>query len=155
MSIMPYPFTESCLHLTDVFYFCSSDVNEPFQLEMTVTGNPVPTKFGTMAGLTNGQTINLGQLNMSFCLEPMGKSVRTYKLGQPASEDSGNCSVKSDCEVVVMIGLHILEEPIEDRSWETEALYQGFLTLMTRGGRMGVRLYSFQFYKMTEYRSVN
>ena len=152
---MPYPFTESCLHLTDVFYFCSSDVNEPFQLEMTVTGNPVPTKFGTMAGLTNGQTINLGQLNMSFCLEPMGKSVRTYKLGQPASEDSGNCSVKSDCEVVVMIGLHILEEPIEDRSWETEALYQGFLTLMTRGGRMGVRLYSFQFYKMTEYRSVN
>lgn len=37
-----------------------------------------------------------------------------------------------------MIVLHVLEEPVEDRSWETEALYQGFLTVMARGGRVAV-----------------
>jgi len=41
-----------------------------------------------------------------------------------------------------MIGLYVLEEPVEDRSWETEMLYQGILTFMTRGGRMAVRCYN-------------
>ncbi|KAG0308302.1 hypothetical protein BGZ98_008378 [Dissophora globulifera] len=117
--------------MNEIFLF---DVNEPFQLEMTVTGNPVPTKFGTMAGFSS-HLQTLGQLDLSFCLETMDKSVRTYKLRRPIPEDSSK-AFKSDCEVVVMIGLHVLEEPIEDRSWETEVLYQGFLTFMTRGGRM-------------------
>ncbi|KAF9112635.1 hypothetical protein BGX27_003023 [Mortierella sp. AM989] len=118
--------------MNEVFLF---DVHEPFQLEMTVTGNPVPTKFGTMAGFSTSQTTVLGQLDLSFCLENMDKSVRTYKL-QRSAEDSSKSNVKSDCEVVFMIGLHVLEEPIEDRTWETATLYQGFLTVMTRGGRM-------------------
>ncbi|KAF9357262.1 hypothetical protein BGX26_004005 [Mortierella sp. AD094] len=118
--------------MNEVFLF---DVHEPFQLEMTVTGNPVPTKFGTMAGFSNSQTTVLGQLDLSFCLENMEKSVRTYKL-QRSAEDSNKSSVKSDCEVVFMIGLHVLEEPVEDRSWEAATVYQGFLTIMTRGGRM-------------------
>ncbi|KAG9323490.1 hypothetical protein KVV02_007815 [Mortierella alpina] len=118
--------------MNEVFLF---DVNEPFQLEMTVTGSPVATKFGTMAGLQNPQTVTLGHLDLSFCLEPQEKTIRTYKLRRPMPEDTGKSGVKSDCDVVIMLGLHILEEPIEDRSWETEVLYQGFLTFMTRGGR--------------------
>ncbi|KAK3804601.1 MAG: hypothetical protein J3Q66DRAFT_446266 [Benniella sp.] len=114
----------------------SSDVNEPFQLEMTVAESPLPNKLGTMAGLSNSQASVRGQLEMPFFLEPMDKSIRTYRLGRPTIEDAGRTSVKADCEVVVMIGLHVLEEPVEDRSWETEMLYQGFLTFMTRGGRM-------------------
>lgn len=105
---------------------------------MTVTGSPVATKFGTIAGLQNPQTVTLGHLDLSFCLEPLEKTIRTYKLRRPLPEDTGKSSVKSDCEVVMLLGLHILEEPIEDRSWETEVLYQGFLTFMTRGGRASV-----------------
>ncbi|KAF9912786.1 hypothetical protein EC991_008648 [Linnemannia zychae] len=100
---------------------------------MSVTGNPVPTKFGTMAGFSNTQTAQLGRLDLNFCLDPMERSVRTYKLRRPIGDDG---KIKTDCEVVVMIGLHVLEEPVEDRSWETEALYQGFLTVMARGGRV-------------------
>ncbi|KAF9272085.1 hypothetical protein BGZ68_002756 [Mortierella alpina] len=118
--------------MNEVFLF---DVNEPFQLEMTVSGSPVATKFGTIAGLQNPQTVTLGHLDLSFCLEPLEKTIRTYKLRRPLPEDTGKSGVKSDCEVVMLLGLHILEEPIEDRSWETEVLYQGFLTFMTRGGR--------------------
>ncbi|KAG9068802.1 hypothetical protein KI688_011088 [Linnemannia hyalina] len=117
--------------MNEVFLF---DVNEPFRLEMTVTGNPVPTKFGTMAGFSNTQTAQLGNLDLNFCLDPMERSVRTYKLCRPTGDDSHKG--KTDCEVVVMIGLHVLEEPVEDRTWETEALYQGFLTVMARGGRV-------------------
>jgi len=105
---------------------------------MTVTGSPVATKFGTMAGLQNPQSVTLGHLDLSFCLEPLEKTIRTYKLRRPAPEDTGKTGVKSDCDVVIMLGLHILEEPIEDRTWETEVLYQGFLTVMTRGGRASV-----------------
>ncbi|KAF9334811.1 hypothetical protein BGZ91_010723 [Linnemannia elongata] len=117
--------------MNEVFLF---DVNEPFQLEMSVTGNPVPTKFGTMAGFSNAQSAQLGYLDLNFCLDPLDRSVRTYKLRRPVGDDSHKG--KTDCEVVVMIGLHVLEEPVEDRSWETEALYQGFLTVMARGGRV-------------------
>ncbi|CAO3571802.1 unnamed protein product [Mortierella alpina] len=119
--------------MNEVFLF---DVNEPFQLEMAVTGSPVATKFGTMAGFQNPQSVALGHLDLSFCLEPLEKTIRTYKLRRPAPEDTGKSGVKSDCDVVIMLGLHILEEPIEDRTWETEILYQGFLTVMTRGGRV-------------------
>ncbi|KAF9091335.1 hypothetical protein BGX23_005263 [Mortierella sp. AD031] len=63
----------------------------------------------------------------------MEKSVRTYKLKQPVGDDAKG---KTDCEVVIMIRLHVLEEPVEDRSWEIETLYQGFLTVMARGGRV-------------------
>ncbi|KAG0201771.1 hypothetical protein BGX28_005516 [Mortierella sp. GBA30] len=119
--------------MNEVFLF---DVSEPFHLEMTVTGSPVATKFGTMAGLQNTQTVTLGHLDLSFSLEPMEKSIRTYKLLRPVVENTGRSGARSDCEVVIMMGLHILEEPIEDRSWETETLYQGFLTFMTRGGRV-------------------
>ncbi|KAF8936530.1 hypothetical protein BGZ58_004066 [Dissophora ornata] len=118
--------------MNEVFLF---DVNEPFQLEMTVTGSPVPTKLGTLAGFSNTQATILGQLDLSFRLEPIDKSIRTYRLLRPIPEDSSK-TMKSDCEIVAMIGLHILEEPAEDRSWETELLYQGFLTFMVRGGRM-------------------
>ncbi|KAG0229850.1 hypothetical protein BGW42_001315 [Actinomortierella wolfii] len=118
--------------MNEVFLF---DVNEPFQLEMSVTGSPVTSKFGTMAGFTNNQSVCFGQLQLAFCLEPMEKSVRTYKLRRPALEGTKTMP-KNDVEVVVMIGLHVLEEPIEDRSWETEVLYQGNLTMMTRGPRM-------------------
>ncbi|KAG0361672.1 hypothetical protein BGZ54_009008 [Gamsiella multidivaricata] len=116
--------------MNEIFLF---DVSEPFQLQMTVESSPVPTKFGTMAGLSNPQPSMLGQLELSFCLEQMEKSIRTYKLRPPTAEDSSKSSAKPDCEVVIMIGLHILEEPVLDRSWETEVLYQGFLTFMTRG----------------------
>lgn len=100
-----------------------------------MTGNPVPTKFGTMAGFSNTQTAQLGHLDLNLCLEPMERSIRTYKLRRPAGDEKG----KADCEVVIMVGLHVLEEPVEDRFWETEALYQGFLTVMARGGRVAVR----------------
>ncbi|KAF9418000.1 hypothetical protein BGZ94_009810 [Podila epigama] len=120
--------------MNEVFLF---DVNEPFQLEMEVTGTPIATKFGTMAGFTNNQMVHLGQLQLAFSLENMEKSVRTYKLRRPCNDGNGTKpSVKTDCEIVIMIGLHVLEEPIEDRSWETEAIYQGNLTVMTRGFRM-------------------
>ncbi|KAI1316009.1 hypothetical protein EDD11_010534 [Mortierella claussenii] len=118
--------------MNEIFLF---NVNEPFQLEMTVFGSPVPTKFGTIAGISNTQRAILGQLDLSFCLESMEKSVWMYKLNRSA-EELGKSNIKSDCEVMVMIGLHVFEEPIEDRSWETEMLYQGSLTFMTRGGRM-------------------
>ncbi|KAF9928987.1 hypothetical protein FBU30_001992 [Linnemannia zychae] len=116
--------------MNEVFLF---DVNEPFRLEMSVTGNPVPTKFGTMAGFSNSQTAQLGYLDLNFCMDPMERSVKTYRLCRPVGEDAKG---KADCEVVVMIGLHVLEEPVEDRSWETDTLYQGFLTVMVRGGRV-------------------
>ncbi|KAG0003016.1 hypothetical protein BGZ80_005479 [Entomortierella chlamydospora] len=63
--------------MNEVFLF---DVHEPFQLEMTIRGKPVPKKFGTMAGFSNSQTAVHGQLDLSFCPESMEKSVRTYKL---------------------------------------------------------------------------
>ncbi|KAG0039069.1 hypothetical protein BGZ82_009767 [Podila clonocystis] len=121
--------------MNEVFLF---DVNEPFQLDMELTGTPVATKFGTMAGFTNNQMVRLGSLQLAFPLESMEKSVRTYKLRRPLhdSHHAGKPSVKTDCEVVVMVGLHVLEEPIEDRSWETDTVYQGNLTVMTRGSRM-------------------
>ncbi|KAF9974544.1 hypothetical protein BGZ73_002027 [Actinomortierella ambigua] len=118
--------------MNEVFLF---DVNEAFHLEMSVSGLPITSKFGTMAGFTNNQSICFGQLQLAFSLEPMEKSVRTYKLRRVAG-DGGKTMPKNDVEVVVMIGLHVLEEPIEDRSWETEVLYQGNLTIMTRGPRM-------------------
>lgn len=115
-----------------------------------MTGNPVPTKFGTMAGFSNTQTVQLGHLDLNFCLEPMERSVRTYKLHRPAGDDKG----KTDCEVVIMVGLHVLEEPVEDRSWETEALYQGFLTVMARGGRVAVRYHFLFFFFLAEGKHV-
>ena len=103
-------------------------------MDITVLGNPVVTKFGTMAGFCNNQTVNLGNLGLSFCLEPMEKCIHTYRL----TPDSAKSSIKTDCEVVVMVAMHIADEPEEDISWETETLHQGFLTLMTRGGRSAV-----------------
>ncbi|KAF9586677.1 hypothetical protein BGW38_010171 [Lunasporangiospora selenospora] len=119
--------------MNEIFLF---DVNEPFQLEMTVLGSPIATKLGTMAGLSNNQTVVLGYLDLNFCLETMEKTVRTYKLRRPTLDDSSKSNIKSDCEIVIMIGLHVLEEPVEDLSWETEILYQGNLTFMTRSGGM-------------------
>ncbi|KAG0085265.1 hypothetical protein BGZ93_004265 [Podila epicladia] len=121
--------------MNEVFLF---DVNEPFQLDMEVTGTPVATKFGTMAGFTNNQIVQLGSLQLAFSLESMEKSVRTYKLRRPlhGNHHGGKPSVKTDCEIIVMVGLHVLEEPVEDRSWETDTVYQGNLTVMTRGSRM-------------------
>ncbi|KAF9391432.1 hypothetical protein CPC16_004336 [Podila verticillata] len=120
--------------MNEVFLF---DVNEPFQLDMEVTGTPIATKFGTMAGFTNNQMVHLGNLQLAFSLESMEKSVRTYKLHRPMHDSQYGVkpSVKTDCEIVVMVGLHVLEEPIEDRSWETDTVYQGNLTVMTRGSR--------------------
>ncbi|KAG0085869.1 hypothetical protein BGZ92_008642, partial [Podila epicladia] len=119
--------------MNEVFMF---DVNEPFQLDMSLTGHPVATKFGTMAGFSNAhQAVHLGQLQLSFSLETMDRSIRTYKL-RPSSYSEDKSTTKSDCEIVVMMGLHVLEEPVEDRSWETAARYRGFLTFMTRGARM-------------------
>lgn len=115
-----------------------SDVNEPFQLDMSLTGHPVTTKFGTMAGFSNAQAVHLGQLQLSFCLETMDRSIRTHKLRPSAYTDDKN-TTKSDCEVVIMMGLHVLEEPVEDRSWETTERCQGYLTFMTRSARMSVR----------------
>ncbi|KAG0333271.1 hypothetical protein BG004_000913, partial [Podila humilis] len=132
--------------MNEVFLF---DVNEPFQLDMEVTATPIATRFGTLAGFTNNQVAHLGHLQLAFSLESMDKSVRTYKLRRPQYPNDGSISnnngtprgpksngVKTDCEIVVMVGLHVLEEPIEDRSWETETIYQGNLTVMTRGSRM-------------------
>ncbi|KAF8929812.1 hypothetical protein BGZ47_000871 [Haplosporangium gracile] len=117
--------------MNEVFLF---DVSEPFQLKMSVTGSPVSTKFGTIAGFSNTQLAQFGHLDLNFCLEPIEQSVRTYKLRRPVGDNSHKG--KADCEVMIMIGLHVLEEPVEDRAWETEALYQGFLTVMARGGRV-------------------
>ncbi|KAG0210422.1 hypothetical protein BGX28_009331 [Mortierella sp. GBA30] len=129
--------------MNEVFLF---DVNGPFQLELDVTAVPVATKFGTIAGFTNTQTVHLGQLHLPLALQSMEKSVRTYKLQRvhPSIEGSLPSGVvmktqakeKADCEIVIMIGVHVLKEPVEDRSWETETLYQGNLTVMTRGSRM-------------------
>ncbi|KAF9315631.1 hypothetical protein BG003_002851 [Podila horticola] len=118
--------------MNEVFMF---DVNEPFQLDMSLTGHPVTTKFGTMAGFSNAQAVHLGQLQLSFCLETMDRSIRTHKLRPSAYTDDKN-TTKSDCEVVIMMGLHVLEEPVEDRSWETTERCQGYLTFMTRSARM-------------------
>ncbi|KAG0024031.1 hypothetical protein BGZ80_006475 [Entomortierella chlamydospora] len=107
----------------------TNDVDKPFQLELEVTGTPVVTKFGTIAGFSNTQTVHLGQLILRLGLESMGKSVRTYKLqrlvpseGTQPSEIKIQLKEKADCEIVLMIGVHVLEEPVEDRSWEIEIL---------------------------------
>ncbi|KAF9201456.1 hypothetical protein BGZ59_002694 [Podila verticillata] len=118
--------------MNEVFMF---DVNEPFQLDMSLTGYPVATKLGTMAGFSNSQAVHLGQLQLSFCLETTDRTIRTYKL-RPSAANDNDKSTKCDCEVVVMIGLHVLEEPVEDRTWEKASRYEGFLTFMTRGARM-------------------
>ncbi|KAF9357722.1 hypothetical protein BGX26_003241 [Mortierella sp. AD094] len=96
-----------------------------------------------MAGFSNTQTVHLGQLILPLGLRPMEKSVRTYKLQRlvpsEGTQPSGikvQSKEKADCEIVLMVGVHVLEEPVEDRSWETEILYQGDLTVMTRGSRM-------------------
>ncbi|KAG0056335.1 hypothetical protein BGZ83_005454 [Gryganskiella cystojenkinii] len=130
--------------MNEVFLF---DVNAPFQLEIDVTGTPIATKFGTMAGFSNTQQVQLGQLHLDLPLETMDNSVRTFKLkrvlppsaiegSQPThSIKSLHAKEKADCEIIVMMGIHILKEPVEDKSWETETLYQGNLTVMTRGSR--------------------
>lgn len=129
--------------------FIYSDVNEPFQLEIDVTGIPVATKFGTIAGFANTQQVHFGQLLLPLGLQSMEKSVRTYKLQRsiPVTEGSqpnSAASIKAlakekvDCEIVIMIGVHVLEEPLEDRSWETQTHFEGNLTVMTRGSRMAV-----------------
>jgi hypothetical protein len=122
-----------CFYIS-FFPFSFSEINDPFQLEMTILGNPVATKFGTMAGFCNAQTVSLGHLCLSFCLESMEKSIHTYRL----TPDVAKSSIKTDCEVVMMVAMHIADEPEEDLSWETEALHQDYLTLMTRGGRAAV-----------------
>ncbi|KAG9066114.1 hypothetical protein KI688_001333 [Linnemannia hyalina] len=132
--------------MNEVFLF---DVEEAFQLEIEVTGTPIATKFGTMAGFSNTQSVNLGYLHLPIALESLEKSVRTYKLRrtihmmdgsqQPlasAAAIKAQSKEKVDCEIVVMIGLHVLEEPVDDRSWENEVLFEGHLTVMTRGLRM-------------------
>ncbi|CAO3569674.1 unnamed protein product [Mortierella alpina] len=130
--------------MNEVFLF---DVNEPFELELEVTGIPVATKFGTIAGFANTQQVHFGQLHLPLGLQPMEKSVRTYKLQRTISTVEGSqpnsaASIKSlakekfDCEIVIMMGVHVLEEPIEDRSWETQTHFEGNLTVMTRGSRM-------------------
>ena len=160
--------------MNEVFLF---DVNAPFQLEIEVTGTPIATKFGTMAGFSNTQQVHLGHVQLDLPLESMENSARTFKLKRllahaeeggvgggslvsPSSiSSSGMRSAGSrtttslyytsgasgtqkdkvaDCEIVVMIGVHVLKEPIEDRTWETETLYQGNLTVMTRGTRRSV-----------------
>lgn len=106
------------------------------------------TKFGTMAGFSNTQMVHLGRLILPLPLEPMAKSIRTYKLRRMNPIENGNYQLpggirilskeKADCEIVIMLGLHVFQEPIEDRSWETEVLYQSNWTVMTRGSRMAV-----------------
>lgn len=113
-------------------------MNEPFQLDISLTGHPVVTKLGTMAGFSNSQAVHLGQLQLAFCLETMDRTVRTYKLRLSSICADNNKGTRSYCEVIIMMGLHVLEEPVEDRSWETAVRYQGFLTFMTRGARMSV-----------------
>ncbi|KAF9935022.1 hypothetical protein FBU30_008515 [Linnemannia zychae] len=132
--------------MNEVFLF---DVEEAFQLEIEVTGTPIATKFGTMAGFSNTQTVNLGYLHLPFALEPLEKSVRTYKLRRAINSIDGSFNPlssastikaqskeKIDCEIVVMIGIHVLKEPADDRSWENQVLFEGHLTVMTRGIRM-------------------
>ncbi|KAK3808373.1 MAG: hypothetical protein J3Q66DRAFT_391922 [Benniella sp.] len=130
--------------MNEVFLF---DVDKPFQLELEVTGTPVATKFGTMAGFSNTQMVHLGRLMLPLTLEPMAKSIRTYKLQRMSLADTGGHyqlsggikiqpKEKADCEIVIMLGVHVLQEPVEDRSWETKVLYQGDWTVMTRGSRM-------------------
>ncbi|KAG0378528.1 hypothetical protein BGX24_003561 [Mortierella sp. AD032] len=132
--------------MNEVFLF---DVEEAFQLEIEVTGTPIATKFGTMAGFSNTQSVNLGYLHLPLTLEPLEKSVRTYKLrrsinttGDGSQTMASAAAIKAqskekiDCEIVVMIGVHVLEEPVDDRSWENEVLFEGHLTVMTRGLRM-------------------
>ncbi|KAG0006452.1 hypothetical protein BGZ65_007858 [Modicella reniformis] len=130
--------------MNEIFLF---DVDKSFQLELEVTGTPVATKFGTMAGFCNTQMVHLGRLVLSLPLDSMAKSIRTYKLQRMGPADAvghqlpGGIKIqprgKADCEIVIMLGVHVLQEPIEDRSWETEVLYQCNLTIMTRGARMG------------------
>ncbi|KAI8360289.1 hypothetical protein B0O80DRAFT_200223 [Mortierella sp. GBAus27b] len=129
--------------MNEIFLF---DVDKPFQLELEVTGTPVATKFGTMAGFSNTQMVHLGRLVLPLPLEPLSKSIRTYKLQRMNPTEVGGQQLpggvrilskeKADCEIVIMLGLHVLQEPIEDRSWETEVVYQGNWTVMTRGARM-------------------
>lgn len=106
---------------------------------MSLTGHPVATKLGTMVGFSNSQAVHLGQLQLAFCLETMDRTIRTYKLRPSSICADNNKGTTSYCEVVVMIGLHVLEEPLEDRSWETAVRYQRFLTFMTRGARIAMR----------------
>ncbi|KAG0298054.1 hypothetical protein BGZ98_000339 [Dissophora globulifera] len=127
--------------MNEVFMF---DVEKPFQLELEVTGTQIATKFGTMAGFSNTQTVHLGHLSLPLPLTSMEKSIRTYKLQRLNSLDGSSgmksqSKEKADCEIVIMIGVHVLQEPVEDLSWETEMLYQGNLTVMTRGFRMAKR----------------
>ncbi|KAF9917613.1 hypothetical protein BX616_000448 [Lobosporangium transversale] len=129
--------------MNEVFLF---DVDKPFQLELEVKGTPVATKFGTMAGFSSTQTVHLGRLTLSLPLESMEKSIRTYKLQRVVSTEGSqptgikvHYKEKADYEIVIMIGVHVLQEPIEDRRWETDCLYEGDLTVMTRGSRMGKR----------------
>ncbi|KAI1317067.1 hypothetical protein EDD11_009050 [Mortierella claussenii] len=128
--------------MNEVFLF---DVDKPFQLELEVTGTPVVTKFGTMAGFSNTQIVHLGQLILPLPLEPMEKSIRTYKLQRLTRIEGTLPSSKgikiqskdnADYEIVIMMGVHVLKEPVEDRSWETKTLFEGNLTVMTRGSRM-------------------
>ncbi|KAG0352645.1 hypothetical protein BGZ54_002650 [Gamsiella multidivaricata] len=126
--------------MNEVFLF---DVDKPFQIELDVIGTPVTTKFGTIAGFSNTDTVHLGRVILSLPLETMEQSVRTYKLQRLGSLEDVQPSAykiqskdKTDCEIVIMMGVHVLEEPVEDHAWETEVLYQGNLTVMTRGPRM-------------------
>ena len=144
--------------MNEVFLF---DVNAPFQLDIEVTGTPIVTKFGTMAGFSNTQRAHLGQLQLDMPLESMENSIRTFKLKRaqhPSTVTEGSVSSvkttttihssrtstslhskeKADCEIVLMMGVHVFKEPVEDRTWETETLYQGNLTVMTRGTRRSV-----------------
>lgn len=144
--------------MNEVFLF---DVNAPFQVDIEVTGTPIATKFGTMAGFSNTQRVHLGQLQWDMPLESMENSIRTFKLKRlqhPLTLKDGSVSraktttkihsswtttslhskEKDDCEIVLMMGVHLLKEPVEDRTWETETLYQGNLTVMTRGTRRSV-----------------
>ncbi|KAF9438812.1 hypothetical protein BGZ76_004411 [Entomortierella beljakovae] len=100
---------------------------------MQVTNKATSKIFDVEWNLRVGNVERTSYPARSFKDNP-DKAVRTYKL-QRTIEDSKS-GIKSDCEVVFMIGLHVLEEPVEDRSWETAMLYQGFLTIMTKGGRL-------------------
>jgi len=134
------------------FHVNDSDVEEAFQLEIEVTGTPVATKFGTMAGFSNTQTVSLGHLHLPLPLEPLEKSIRTYKLRRSVNvNNTGDATTaaamvkaqskeKVDCEIVVMIGVHVLEEPVDDQSWESDVLFEGHLTVMTGGLRMAVSI---------------
>ncbi|KAF8941959.1 hypothetical protein BGZ47_007030 [Haplosporangium gracile] len=130
----------------EVFLF---DVKETFQLEIEVTGTPIATKFGAVAGFSNTQFVNLGYLHLPLALEFLEKSVRTYELRraihmmdgsqQPlasAAAIKAQSKKKVDCEIVVMIGVHVLEEPVDDRSWENEILFEGHLAVMIRDFRV-------------------